>query len=376
MKTILRKIFVILVLMVALTAGGSRAAQEDSLDERVEDAQKAEAVAPAKGNWVPVPIPVSNPTVGTGLQAVLLYLHPKQAGEENSPNKTSGLIGMYTNTDSLFVGMFHDNNWYKDRLRLTGFIGFGDLNLQYYGIGDNPYLSDNPIAYEFKMLIFTPKIQMRIPATEHWFGGFQYLYIDSDSLFKTSRLNPMLPDLPVEIRSAGMGLLTTFDSRDDNYYPTRGQWFEAKWTNYGKSWGGDYQYNKFRTFLNHYHPLADQVVLALRAKADLSSGDTPFFDLPYLDMRGFAQGRYKDNHTFSVHTEGRYKFLPRWGVIAFVEAGWFGDDFEELISSETIVSVGGGFRWQVTQNKKMHLGVDVAFSTDDQAIYVQVGEKF
>ena len=152
--------------------------------------------------------------------------------------------------------------------------------------------------------------------------------------------------------------------------------FEAKWTNYGESWGGDYQYNKFGTFLNHYQPVTDQAILALRANAVFSDGDTPFFDLPYLDMRGFAHGRYKDNATFSLHAEGRYKFLPRWGAVGFVETGWYGEDIDSLTSSQTIVSYGGGIRWQVTKDKKMNLGVDIAFSTDDQAIYVQVGEKF
>ncbi len=28
-----------------------------------------------------------------------------------------------------------------------------------------------------------------------------------------------------------------------------------------------------------------------------NSGDVPFFDVPYLDMRGFALGRYRDQYT-------------------------------------------------------------------------------
>ena len=376
MKTAPKSTLIILLLIISLSAICSRAAQEDNIEERVEDAHKGAAAAPAKGNWVPVPIPISNPTVGTGLQAVLMYLHPKTPGEESSPNATSGLVGLYTNTDSWFVGMFHDDSWANDRFRFSGFIGYGDLNLKYYGVGDSPFLSDNPIDYEFKMFILAPKFQVRIPSTENWFGGLQYLFIDSDSLFKTSQLLPILPDIRGHIRSAGLGLLTTFDSRDDNYYPTKGQWFEARWTNYGKSWGGDYQYNKFRTFLNHYQPVIDPVVLALRANADVSSGDAPFFDLSYLDMRGFARGRYQDNLTFSLHAEGRYKFLPRWGAVAFVETGWYGSDWDSLLSSQTIYSYGGGIRWQVTKNQKMNLGIDAAFSNDDQAIYVQVGESF
>lgn len=108
----------------------------------------------------------------------------------------------------------------------------------------------------------------------------------------------------------------------------------------------------------------------------MSSGDAPFFDLSYLDMRGFARGRYQDNLTFSLHAEGRYKFLRRWGMVAFVETGWYGEDYQNLLSSQTIYSYGVGIRWQVTEDRKMNLGVDVAFSNDDQAVYIQVGESF
>ena len=153
MKNHLIKILGILMLTMSLSAFCSRAAQEDNFEERIEDAQRVAAVAPAKGNWVPVPMPISNPTVGTGLQAVLMYLHPKANEDSRSPNATSGLVGMVTNTDSLF---------------------------------------------------------------------------------KTSQILSILPDISGHIRSAGLGILITFDSRNNNYYPTKGQWFEAKWTNYGK----------------------------------------------------------------------------------------------------------------------------------------------
>ncbi len=366
----------LLALSMLMTVAPSLAEQQDQLEKQIEEAQRGAQVAPTKGNWVPVPVPVSNPTIGSGLQAALLYLHPRPAREDSSPNATSGLVGMYTNTDSWFAGIFHDDYWAGDRYRFAGFLGYGDLNLKYYGIGDNPYLSRNPLNYELRAFFFTPKIQIRIPSTNHWFAGVQYLLIDSDVLFRTSQIHPILPDIRGHILSAGLGLLVTFDSRDDNYYPTSGQLFEAKWTNYGKSWGGDYSYDKYRAFLNHYQPILPTVVLALRARAEFCSGDTPFYDLSYLDMRGFARGRYQDNATFSMHAEGRYKFTPRWGVIGFLETGWYGEDFKDFSSDRHVVSYGGGLRWQVVKDKKMHLGLDMAFSTDEKAFYVQIGEQF
>ena len=99
------------------------------------------------------------------------------------------------------------------------------------------------------------------------------------------------------------------------------------------------------------------------------------FDLPFLDMRGFSRDRYRDKKTLSLHAEGRYKFRSRWGVIAFVETGWFGKDLEDAGNNRRITSYGTGLRWQVTADKSLNLGLDLAVSTDDNSIYIQIGEK-
>jgi outer membrane protein assembly factor BamA len=202
------------------------------------------------------------------------------------------------------------------------------------------------------------------------------LILDSNTVLRTSSVVPGAPDITGKIKTAGLGLLATYDSRDNNYYPTAGQWFEAKWIDYDETWGGDNKYKKKIIFINHYQPLRDKLTLALRSRIESSSGDVPFFDLPTLQMGGFARDRYRDQHTISFHAEGRYKFKPRWGVIGFYEAGWLNDDFSKLLSGRRITSYGTGLRWQVTKDRQMHLGIDAAFSTDDKALYVQIGERF
>jgi hypothetical protein len=148
---------VLLLFLFSATNVCVYADQEDEIEQQIEDAKQGGAVAPRRGNWVPVPMLISNPTIGTGLQAVLMYLHPKAEGDSRSQNATSGLTGLVTNTESWAVGMFHDNSWANDRYRFTGIAGYGELNLKYYGVGDSPFLSNNPIDYEFKLFVLAPK---------------------------------------------------------------------------------------------------------------------------------------------------------------------------------------------------------------------------
>jgi len=171
---------------------------------------------------------------------------------------------------------------------------------------------------------------VRIPNTKHWFVGGHYLYLDTENIFRTSEIIEGLPDIEFSQKTAGLGLVGTYDSRDNNYYPMKGKLFETKLTYYNETWGGDYRYNKLTTFFNFYHPLRTNTVLAMRARGEFSEGNVPYFHLAYLDMRGFDRGRYRDRHSLSLHAEGRHKFTSRWGMVAFVETGWFNNDIYSL----------------------------------------------
>jgi len=345
------------------------AASEDRSVEIIEDAQDAVEARGQEGQWVP--IPVANPTLGTGIQAVLMYLHPKKA--EDIPNTTSGIAAMYTSTDSWFVGAFHDDYFVDDNYRLQAFGGYGEFNLDFYGIGDSAI--ESSIPYEFKGAILSARFLVRIPATEHWYAGLQYLYVDSDIQFGDPA-NPTLPPVRGQVKTAALGVPLNYDSRDDNYYPTRGQYAEVKFMDFSKQWGGDFEYEKLISFYNLYIPVQEKFVFAARTRVDNSNGDVPFFNLAYLDMRGFARGRYQDDHSLSVHGEARYKFLPRWGVIGFYEMGWINDNFSRITSGTRVTSYGAGLRWQVTKAKTLNLGLDFAFSTDEKAYYIRIGEKY
>ena len=100
------------ILSLILVSYPSRAATIE--DEFIEFTEKAHDIKAKKirlkGTWLTVPIPISNPTVGSGLQAAVLYLHPKESENPEVPNSTSGIGGMYTDSESWFAAGFHDGS--------------------------------------------------------------------------------------------------------------------------------------------------------------------------------------------------------------------------------------------------------------------------
>ena len=93
-------------------------------------------------------------------------------------------------------------------------------------------------------------------------------------------------------------------------------------------------------------------------------------------MRGFDTSRYRDSSTLSAHAEWRYKFAERWGLTAFVESGATAPSYQDLSSGRKVQSYGGGVRWQATEEKLINLGVDLAFSGSESAVYIRAGEAF
>jgi hypothetical protein len=371
----LAALFLLIILLVFMLPGLSWAALEDDMVD-LADKNKAfkTAVKESKGKWMPVPIPVVNPTVGNGLQAVLLYLHPKTSIGPTTLNATSGIMGMYTDTRSWFVGGFHDTAWEEDLYRFRILAGSGEFNLDYYGIGGGSIFADNPVPYNITSDILLTQLLRRIPKTQDWYLGMRYMYSNANISFAFNRFG--LPPISANMKTSSLGLMLTYDSRDNSYYPTSGGFAEMYWMSDRKAWGSDFEFNKLHAYYNYYHQLSGKDTLAMRAALVSADGNIPFHLQPSLNMRGFPNGLYKNDISLSAHIEWRRKFLPRWGFILFYEAGKVADSMHTLDQSKTITSAGGGLRWQVSADNKLNLGVDVGYSNGEHAVYVQVGEKF
>ena len=362
--------------VLGASSGLAMAQAEQNAEERFDEARASPTPVTRQGNWIIVPIPVANPTIGNGLQLAALYLHPKQPGEESSPGGTSGLVTMATDSGARLYGAFHDSSFADDRFRLNAFFGSGKFNLKFYGTSENSQLVDNPLPYTMDGVIGQVRGAVRIRGTENWFAGLTYQFLQSTLTFRTSEVNPEQPDVPRNFHSAGLGPQMTYDSRDSNYYPQSGQYARVSWLNFGSRWGGDFEFDKIDAFYNHYLPLDPSSLLAFRVRLQDSSDGTPFFALPTLDMRGFSADRYRANDTLSVTAEWRHKFTSRWGAVAYAEAGRFAPTLRQLADGRTIHTFGGGVRWRVTAERDMNVGVDYAVSSDDRAVFIQIAERF
>ncbi len=373
-------IHVVILICVVCPVFHGHTLAEDLLSSS-EDVVELSEAAPkldtdTKGSWVPVPIPISNPTVGTGLVGALLYLHPNTSSDPEAPSAMSGVGALYTDSQSWFVGAFHEDYWLDDRLRFELAVGTGNFNLQYYGVGSDSIFADHPVDYNIKPKVSLLQLLVRLTPNSDWFLGVRHLYTSGDILFKLSDYWDKLPDVSGTLTTSSLGPVVSYDSRNNTLYPTSGQYFEGVYTRDDDAWGSDFEFDKLTAFYNYYYRFTDDITIAMRGYVSSADGEVPFYMLPTLNMRGFATGRYRDDAAVSGHLEWRHKFHPRWGYVVFTEIGSTGSSVGNAFDNKPVKTVGAGIRWQVVESKKMNLGMDFAFSDDDKAIHIQVGERY
>ena len=338
-------------------------------------------------NWLlehrgilPVPIIISDPAVGYGLGVAGAYFHRRKDGDDldedgvplNTPS-VSALAATYTENDSWFVGGGHLGIWKDDHVRYTGVLGYADLNLAFYA--GNQSDGFNGFDFEIQGTFIDQELIFRI-GESNWFLGGSYRYLNSNVTFLTGIDFPGLDKLNTDATSSGVSLLAMFDNRNNLFSPTEGQFFEFEGLFNLQALGSDNDFENYHAKALFWWPFGS-FVGGLRLDGKTTSGDTPFYEVPFIEMRGIPSMRYQGETVGVVETELTWKVTSRWAVLGFVGAGWAADSASDLGGeSDTIISKGVGFRYLIAKKLGLWSGIDVASGPEDTVFYIQAGSAW
>jgi hypothetical protein len=210
------------------------------------------------------------------------------------------------------------------------------------------------------------------------FIGPRQIYLDTQNTFKLSNLIPLpgVPDVDFDSRSSGLGVELLYDGLDNIISPDSGIKAQLQATWYEPTWGSDESFFKYRVNFNGYRKVLPKLVLGLRADASAVSGDAPFYEYPYIDMRGVKALRYQGDRVWVGEVEGRWAFTPRWSLVLFGGAGEASPVNEDDKGEGVIWSRGIGFRYLLARELGMQVGMDVAKGPEETAWYLQFGSSW
>jgi len=354
--------WLLVVLALAITAPAS--SEERSVFRDPEDGEfdASEWLLDKKG-FLPVPIIVTEPAIGYGAGAALLWfresLGERQARGRLSPPDIFGGVLAATENGTTLAGALGMVTFAAEQWRWRGFVGRPDVNLDFYG-------ENTKVGYNLEGWATTQQLLRRIGESDNWLG-VRWNYIDFDARFDSSQPQPLVRG-EREITSSGLGVFLEHDSRDNFFTASRGWKGLLEGMFYSPDLGGDGSYQMYRAQAFGYVPLTRALILGGRFDSRAARGEVPFYQLPFIEMRGIPFFRYQAEEVALIETELRWNFTARWALVGFLGTGKAGD--------ETPSTWGAGIRRLMARRLGIYMGLDIARGPEETAIYIQAGSAW
>jgi len=180
--------------------------------------------------------------------------------------------------------------------------------------------------------------------------------------------------------TSGAGILITSDSRDDIFWPSKGFYAELTAMSYGGAVGGDFEYDNVIVDLRQFITPGPWT-LAFNQYLHLSGGEPPFDRLAQLGgpqlMRGYFQGRFRDQNMAAVQVESRFPLSARFGLVLFGSAGNVGESPRDLGENDLLTAMGAGLRYRLSKVEAINFRADLAWGEDGSSgVYFTIREAF
>jgi outer membrane protein assembly factor BamA len=180
--------------------------------------------------------------------------------------------------------------------------------------------------------------------------------------------------------TAGIGVLGSYDSRDNRFSSYEGWYLFLSYTSYGRTVLSDYPYNSVMFDARKFIPVFGSHVFAARFYSRNTWGTVPFQDMPYLggpsSMRGYQAGRYRDK--FAAYAQAEYR-LPLIWVTSLAVFGSVGNVSENIssFSFDSIKYAGGaGIRFRLNK-ERFAIRFDYAVTGEGGSnFYISANEAF
>ncbi len=326
-----------------------------------------------KGNFVVVPIPMSNPTLDSGLVLGAAYFYPQtEEQKKRQPASVTAAAGMYTSNNSKAFGIAQQNYWKDDKWRFTGVLGAADLRLSLLTPEELPANSGVDWRINGKFLFAKGSRKLK----GNWYGGLLARVVDAKQSITVVADSTELEFDIGDVVSAGLGANIEYDSRDMPLNSYSGRHFKVDALFNDEAIGSNQSYQSYSVAYRSYHRLTDSIVLAWELQGCARGGTTPLWDACMVKLRGFSATDYLGKVSASGQVEARWQMSKRWGLVGFGGSGYVGSSFSGIRDDKPIPSFGVGVRFMVLPAKRINMRLDFARSLDSDAVHFTVGEAF
>lgn len=327
---------------------------------------------------LPAPIVFYTPETRFGFGASALCFFNFKKDSVGAPRSSVSTGFAYTQNKQILSALPF-NLFLKNRAyQVYGEVAYNRFFYNFYGVG-NAQVPDFVERYgvEFPRLRLTllkkivPKVYL---GPRYAFDKFRLFSMDSTGQL----IKGTIPGSKGGVIS-GFGIVGLYDSRDNVYSASRGIWTELVVYHDDPFTGSSFKYTRIAfDFCKYFHYKNN--VLALNAYSIFSDTDVPFYQMGILGgqkkMRGFYEGRYRDNNVLIFQAEYRRHLFWLLGFTIFADAGQVARRYNEFNGNNWRYTYGAGLRLTIDKAQKIKLRIDFAIGNRKMLPYFTIGEAF
>ncbi|MGD2152281.1 MAG: BamA/TamA family outer membrane protein [Gemmatimonadales bacterium] len=339
-----------------------------------------EASAPKRSGLIPIPVLYYTPETKLAFGVAAQYYFRPAAADSTARPSTVTPVFVYTTNSQISAELYSDLWWGGDDYHFVGYAGYSKFPDKFYGIG-NDTSQDDEEDYTPRYTRLQASIERRLFSAMHLGVGYR---------FERSRLaeveeGGMLDERDIAGSEGGVVsgaiVLATWDTRDNIFSASSGQYHQLTVELNGEAIGSDYDFGRYVLDLRGYIRTLPGHVLALQGYFGFETGDPPFQQLFLFGgqdlMRGYYLGRFRDRNMVAVQAE--YRIVPIWWRLGAVVFGGIGDvayEPSDFTFGDLKYSIGGGLRFLLVRAEGITLRLDFGFGEGDSGFYITLGEAF
>ncbi|WP_316761809.1 BamA/TamA family outer membrane protein [Pedobacter aquatilis] len=276
-----------------------------------------------------LPIPAFGYSQETGFEFGLGAIYSYYTDRKDTITRSSNFSvnGTYSTKKTYNVALKGDAWSPGNKYHFIGDVRFKEMPFNFYGIGNTTQKTDEDklVMNQFKMLFDAEKNLLKNAYTGVSLGFETYKFTDQvpGGIFSN---NPAILDKDGG-SVAYLGLSQSYDTRNSNNYPSKGFFGRVTYQYAPVFFGGDsFTGSQIKVDLRSFWSISKKVILGVQGiYYTIQSSKTPFYLLQQLGndqiMRGYYGGRYRDENLMASQLELRYRFMNRFGIVAFAGAG-------------------------------------------------------
>lgn len=355
--------FIVFILLVQVALAQNDVEKTNDL---INNFSKEDSIK-EKSEILPLVIPITEPAIGLGIIGGVMYYVPKKDASQKS-DMLAGIAGLTTN-NTWIVGGAYLGFWNQDKIRYRGFTGYGNIIMDYYGLGP-----ERPIQFNQDAFFLSQELGFRIGKSNFFLGGkyqLSTIYIQPN-IFPKGSID--LGDLLKTVNS-GISAIAEFDNLNHFISPTKGYKLHLSYDQNLEALGSGKNWGTLNLDINMYLPINEWWIPAFRIESHVSTGSPPFYAYPYVSLRGIPALRYQGDATLVLETEQLFNVAKRWGIVGFTGLGTALSSVKDN-DNEVVWNAGSGIRFLASRSMGVKIGMDVARGPEDWAYYFTIGSSW